>query len=148
MKLLFKKTLTLALLIILPLLSCNSDDSPSSNSQLASQVQSQAVNGTWNVSLFNEDGVNKTSLFEGFNFVFTVDGTVSATNNTDLVSGTWVTGVDDSTPKFILFFVVSSGPFEEISEDWRILSVSPTKMEFRHVSGGDGSIDLLTFTKN
>ncbi|MFN3755344.1 MAG: hypothetical protein ACK4RM_00160 [Flavobacterium sp.] len=148
MKFLIKKTLALALLIMMPLISCSSDDSPSSNSQLASQVQSQAVNGNWRVTLFNEDGVNKTSLFEGFNFVFTADGTVSATNNTDLVSGTWITGVDDSTPKFILLFAVNSGPFEEISEDWRILSVSSTKMEFRHVSGGDGSIDLLTFTKN
>lgn len=61
------------------------------------------------------------------------------------MNGTWSTGTDDSTPKFIIAFSATNGPFEEISEDWRILSITSSKMELKHVSSGDGSIDLLIF---
>ncbi|MFN4197987.1 MAG: hypothetical protein ACK4FS_03055 [Flavobacterium sp.] len=148
MKTFFRNSWVLALLFALPFMSCSSDDSPSPNAQLITQVQSQIVTGSWRVTLFNEDGVNKTSQFEGFDFIFTANGSVTATKNSDLVTGTWVTGIDDSTPKFVLLFTVNSGPFEEISEDWRIMTVTSSQIELRHVSGGDGSIDLLTFTKN
>ncbi len=64
------------------------------------------------------------------------------------MNGTWTTGTDDSTPKFIINFSATNGPFEEISEDWQILNASATRVELKHVSGGDGSIDMLTFEKN
>ena len=45
-------------------------------------------------------------------------------------------------------FTATSGHFESISEDWRVLSSTASKIELKHISGGDGSIDLLTFEKN
>jgi len=39
-------------------------------------------------------------------------------------------------------------PFDELNEDWEVISKSDTKINLRHVSGGDGSIDVLEFTKN
>ena len=55
---------------------------------------------------------------------------------------------DSGSTKFDITFPDANGPFEEITEDWRVLSSSTTKLELKHVSGGDGSIDLLTFEKN
>ncbi|TMM57874.1 hypothetical protein FEE95_00120 [Maribacter algarum] len=48
---------------------------------------------------------------------------------------------------FNIFFA-SPADFAELSEDWDIISHSASKIELKHVSGGDGGIDLLTFEKN
>ena len=45
-------------------------------------------------------------------------------------------------------FTALDGPFEEISEDWNVISRTATKIELKHVSGGDGSIDYLTLEKD
>ncbi len=129
--------------------TCSSDDdSNPSSSQLIIQTQNSIVSGSWRVTLFSEDGVVQTSNYNGYNFTFNANATVEATNGTTVRTGTWTTGTDDSTPKLILTFTATTGPFEEISEDWRIVSVTSSRIELRHVSGGDGSIDLLTFQKN
>jgi hypothetical protein len=128
---------------------CSSDDdSNSSPSQVITNTQNAVVNGTWRVTLFSEDGSNQTSNFSNYNFTFNSNGTLSATNGSTTMNGTWTTGIDDSTPKMYINFHLVNGPFEEISEDWRIMFNSNSKIELKHVSGGDGSIDLLTFEKN
>jgi hypothetical protein len=38
--------------------------------------------------------------------------------------------------------------FTELSEDWKVLSRTDSKIELKHVSGGNGGTDLLTFEKN
>lgn len=127
--------------------TCSSDDDSPSSTQLVTQAQNTVVTGSWRVALFSENGVVQTSNYNGYSFSFNANSTVEAVNGTTVQTGTWTTGTDDSTPKFILTFSAVSGPFEEISEDWRILSVSSTRIELKHVSGGDGSIDLLTLQK-
>ncbi len=48
---------------------------------------------------------------------------------------------------FNIFFA-SPADFEELSDDWEIISHSASKIELRDVSGGNGGVDLLTFEKN
>ena len=131
-------------------LSCSNDGNTSNtNSENVAQLQDAIIQGTWKITRFIEDGVNQTSNFNGFNFTFNTNGTVLATNGSTPINGTWSTNVSSSgTPKFVLNFNISNGPFDEISEDWNIESVSSTLIDLKHVSGGDGSIDLLLFTKN
>lgn len=149
-----KKLVLIPMLIALFMLNvasmCSSDDdsSSSSSNQVVSDTENAVVNGTWRVTLFSEDGSNQTSNFSNYNFTFNSNNTLIATNGSTTMNGTWTTGVDDSTPKMFINFNVVNGPFEEISEDWRILSNTSSKIELKHVSGGDGSIDLLTFEKN
>lgn len=57
-------------------------------------------------------------------------------------SGSQTTGEID----FNIFFA-SPEDFNELSEEWNIVSYSDTKIELIHVSGGDGVTDLLTFEK-
>lgn len=47
---------------------------------------------------------------------------------------------------FNIFFA-SPEDFNELSEDWNIVSYSNTKIELIHISGGDGETDLLTLEK-
>lgn len=137
------------LFLSLPLISCSSDDDSNSgdSSTVIAQLETSIKSGTWQVSNFVEDGNNQTSNFSGYVFTFGDNGTIVATNGSTTKNGTWNTGTDDSTPKFIMNFSDNNGPFEEISEDWRIENTTASKIDLKHVSGGDGIVDLLTFTK-
>ncbi len=47
---------------------------------------------------------------------------------------------------FNIFFA-SPADFAELTEDWDIISHTASKIELKHVSGGNGGTDLLTFEK-
>ena len=44
--------------------------------------------------------------------------------------------------------LASPDDFAELTEDWDILESTSTKLRLKHTSGGDGSVDFLTFEKN
>lgn len=144
----FNIAMTAALLLTLSfaLLSCSKDDSATDNTP--AQVEENFTSGSWKVTFFEEDGIAQTAYFNGYDFSFNANKTVVASNGDTSVNGSWSSFIDSGDTKFVLNFNAVSGPFEEISEDWRVISNSATKIELRHESGGDGSIDLLTFTKN
>ena len=134
---------------------CSSDDDSPSSSQNANDVINTVSSGTWRVTNFNEDGVDHTSYFTNFNFTFGASNVLTATNGSDTHVGVWSVTNDDSNDDspsssgvdFNIFFA-SPNNFTEISEDWDILERTSTKIRLKHVSGGDGSVDLLTFEKN
>ena len=146
-------------LILIPALFClfmlnvasmcsSDDDSSDDNSPSTSNVNTNVTSGTWRVTLFQEDGTNQTSNFNGYNFSINSNGTMVAVNGSTTKNGTWSTYSDSGSTKFGITFPDANGPFEEITEDWRVLTSSASKLELKHISGGDGSIDLLTFEKN
>jgi hypothetical protein len=92
--------------------------------------------------------VVKTNNYSGYNFTFGTDSALSATNGTTTQSGDWSTYADSGYTKLDMMFTALDGPFEEISEDWNVISRTATKIELKHVSGGDGSIDYLTLEKD
>lgn len=133
---------------------CSSDDD-SSSAQNPTEVINTVTSGTWRVTNFNEDGINETSYFTNYNFTFNSSGVLVATNGTDTHTGTWSVTDDDSNDDspsnsgvdFNIFFSAPAN-FTELNEDWDILERTATKIRLRHISGGDGSTDLLTFEKN
>ncbi|MCS6992180.1 MAG: META domain-containing protein [Chitinophagales bacterium] len=132
----------LAVLMVAAFLgACKKDDDGS-----ASEVSQTVQNGQWRITKFIEDSVDHTSDFSGYVFTFNANGTVTATNGSNTVSGTWGTRNDSGKTKFDLYFS-SPYEFEEISEDWVVLSFTSTLIDLEHISGGDGSVDHLTFEK-
>lgn len=137
----------LGLMLSFSFVSCfGSDDDDSNNNGGTSEI---VVEGSWRVTLFQEDNSNQTNHFSSYAFTFNTNGSLVAINNLITMTGTWSTGNDDSSNKLWINFPTADddSPFEEISEDWQIISKTPSKIELRHVSGGDGSVDLLTFEK-
>lgn len=163
MKNLFKIS-SIALLLIVSLVGCSKDennDTPPDNGTSADRVISTAEAGTWRITLFSEDGNDETSNFSGYIFSFNTDGTVVATKGTTTVSGTWSVMDDSSNSSsdddgnstddddfIILFNVPQSSDFDDLNDDWDIISVTANKMELIDISGGNGGTDLLTFEKN
>lgn len=119
------------------LVSCNNDD------------ESKVVaSGGWKVTLYSEEGKDNTSSFAGYTFDFKDAQVVTAIKGNETVTGTWKEFTDSGRNKFVLAFV-KIGAFEEISEDWTLVSKSDTSIKLSHTSGNSSNIgvDLLEFGK-
>lgn len=111
--------------------------------QTIKSVENDMIEGSWKVTLFEEDGVNETSDYSGYTFTFNDDGTVKAVGATT-VNGNWSNYKDDDHVDFDLVLPV---PLDDLSDDWEITNNSSSILELKDVSGGDGSVDYLTFKK-
>ncbi|MCP9750243.1 lipocalin family protein [Ferruginibacter sp. HRS2-29] len=126
---------------------CDKDDDNPSNVISAENVKNTLITGTWRVSYYYDTDHEETSNFTGYNFTFQANGIVSAANDILSHTGTWSAVNDSNRSKLVLDFATPA-EFEEISEDWEVVEISATKVQLKHVSGGGGGTDLLTFTKN
>ena len=160
-----KKVCNLGLLLMLSfsLMSsmCSNDDdggSPNDNSLEIAEIVTIAQSGTWRITNFNDSGQNETSDFNGYDFSFNADGSLVATNGSNSLTGTWSvtddsnssddSSSDDDIDFNIFFPVPESNDFEDLNDDWDIVSTSSTRIELMDVSGGNGGTDMLTFEKN
>jgi hypothetical protein len=145
-----KKALYLIILFFVAI-SCG-DDGLTDTSTKAQEFSDVVTSGRWKITYFFDTDKEETDNFVGYTFDFGSGGTVNAINGPLSHPGSWsVTGEGDSKDYEDLDFNISfSAPpdFAELSEDWEIVTVSNLKISLRHVSGGDGSTDLLTFEKN
>lgn len=136
---------------------CSSDDSPSSNDNSAEiqQISTAAQDGTWQIISFIDSGTNETNHFNGYNFTFASGGELTATNGTTSYTGTWSisdsNSNDDSSSDIdfnILFPVPDTNDFEDLNDDWEIVTHSDTTISLIDISGGNGGTDTLVFQKN
>lgn len=131
-----KITTSLVIFSIFMLSSCG-------KKQTIKSIEEDIISGKWKVSLFQEDGVNETSDFSTYEFIFSPDGTVIASASGVSTNGSWGTSKDDDHKDFNLSLQV---PLDELSDDWEVLSNTSDKIELKDISG-DGSVELLTFQK-
>ena len=144
-------TLPLAILLAFVLVSCQSDDDSSASTK--TQIESNIQEGTWRITKFIDSGMDETSLFTGYDFDFRSSGVLNADNGTNSYDGTWSitdSNSNDDSPDDLDFNINFdlTNDFEELNDDWDILSQSSIKIELIDVSGGDGETELLTFEKN
>ena len=140
----------LILAVIFTVISCGNNDDPGNS---AAAVESAVKAGTWKITIFEDSGNNETSMFSGYNFSFDASGTLTASNGGNIFIGTWsVTegkSNDDNSDdlRFNINFNLNNS-FEELSDDWHVVSYSSSKIELIHVSGGNGGTDYLTFERS
>lgn len=139
--------------------TCSSDDpAPSNdNSQEIIEIENTAESGTWIISSYVDSGQDETNDYNGYEFTFAGNGTVTATNGTTTYNGTWsVTDSDSSDDSSsdddidfnITFPVPETDDFDDLNDDWDIVSYSSTTISLIDISGGNGGTDTLVFQKN
>lgn len=142
------KPLNVVFVFLLLASACTHSNSVTQQSIVTpSQVSSAVQSGAWRVSLFQDSGNNETYKFNNYLFTFNPDGTLTASNGSNTVTGSWSSGNDDSKTKLILSFA-NVDPWDELSDDWHVISQNNTLIQLQDVSGGNGGTDLLNFTKN
>lgn len=150
-----KKNGMFVLLALFMIAACD-DDNNSANSKVT-QVETTATGNQWKITYFFDTDTDETDNFSDYVFEFGSDDILKATKGSNTISGSWSVTNDDSGDDhshgdfedidFNISFTTPSN-FEELSEDWEIISLTSTKMELHHVSGGNGGTDFLTFEKN
>lgn len=155
MKILLKAILVIFIYTGLAM-SCEKDDDDNSQQQNSNVTQTinTAQSGSWKVTYFFDSDHEETGHFTGYVFTFNNNGSLVAVKGSTTITGTW--SVTDSNSSdddggsndtdFNIFFA-SPPDFEDLSDDWEIVSVSNSKIELTDVSGGNGGTDFLTFQK-
>jgi len=149
-----KTTLLICLIALFSITSCTKpENNPSINDQTQTQVEDNVQTGSWRITKFIDSGDDETNHFVGYNFTFEITGALVAESSSNTFSGTWSISDKNSSEDSIddLDFNIHfnlNNDFEELNDDWDIISQTTTKVELIDVSGGNGGTDYLTFEKN
>ena len=140
-------------LVIITMASCTNNDIPNSNINTPTSIINVVNNGTWRITYYYDTDHEETNNFNGYNFTFGANNILTASNGAITNTGTWTITDSNSNDDNLsdLDFNISFGnpaQFVEISDDWEIIEKSNTVIKLKDVSGGNGGIDYLTFTKN
>ncbi len=156
------RNIAIALFTMVVVVACSKDDSSNdgNNGSSADFVRGVAQDGPWTITYFFDTDKDETSNFSGYQFTFNTDGTLTAVKGNTTVSGTWSVRDDSSNSSsdddgnstddddFNIFFSVpADSDFEDLIDDWDIISVTNNKIELIDISGGNGGTDYLTFQK-
>jgi hypothetical protein len=109
-------------------------------------VKSVVTQGKWKVNLYRDNGVDETSNYAGYEFQFKPNGTVYATKDDNLLSGSWRGAVDGRATKLNMKFTTAS-LLDELSEDWKIIRKNSNLIELEDITTGHGGIDYLSLQK-
>jgi hypothetical protein len=140
--------------VMLSAISCSSDDDSSSTTS-TTEITNTVTSGAWRVTYFMDSDNDETNHFTGYNFTFGANNILTATNGTNTYTGIWNVSTEDPNDDHphledVDFDIIFNSPdnFIDLTEDWEILEKTSLKIRMKHVSGGDGNIDYLTFEKN
>ncbi len=133
--------------------SCSDDDNSSSTVNNPSTIINIVSNGTWKINYYFDNDQDETTNFNGYNFTFGANNVLTAQKESTTYTGSWSvtsSNSDDDSSNDLDFNIAFSSPahFEELTDDWEIISKSSTEIKLRDVSGGNGGTDYLTFSKN
>lgn len=138
----------LLILSIVTFISCSSDDDAGDViTNEFERITSVLSEGTWEVTKLIDDNDDRTIAFESFTFTFNQDGTV--VSETDLFSetGTWFYKSTSQDGEQLVLEFSDITPFDEISDDWEIVSLTNSQVELTDTGDTQGDTDFLVFTK-
>jgi hypothetical protein len=103
--------------------------------------------GDWYVTYFFDDE-DETTAFADYVFNFASDNTATATAPGGTTNGTWSTSAGNETELELNLNFGNTIPLDELADDWDVLEVTNDIIRLKDISGGDGSVDFLTFERN
>jgi hypothetical protein len=138
--------------------SCDdgTNDNQSSTAAKTMEVENRAINGEqWRITNFTHASIDHTSVFNGYIFEFDSNNLLTSTNGSENISGSWyvkTTGdADKNKTEFdeIDFSMVFTNPpsFADIAGNWKILSITDSKIELRHSGATRSQEDIIRFER-
>jgi hypothetical protein len=88
----------------------------------------------WKISYFYEDSA-KTSLYNGYVFVFKKDQSVTATKLGVTISGQWETKINNGVREFRIKF--NPDLLHQLDEDWKVFEFNNSQLRFRKEEGSN-----------
>jgi hypothetical protein len=131
------KNLFVLLSLTVVLASCKKNDS--ANTTLENLNNALQFSGGYSITTFIEEGEDKTPFFNQYSFVFSSNGTVTATSASQTRSGQYSVFIDDGRTELSMFFPNATGEFSELNDDWYFISNINNTIRF------EDNGDLLIF---
>lgn len=138
-------------ILLLPAPGCGDDPNPAVNPKVE-EVQEIVTSGKWKITYFFDTDKEETDKYSDYTFQFLPNGSLVASDGPAPLSGAWsVTDINDGSDnldniEFNISFTTTP-LLDQLSDGWEIISASNLRIELRHISGGNGGTDLLTFEK-
>lgn len=136
------------LLLLVGGYSCNGDDD-GDHVTLRERLRTTAQTDPWIITKFIESTEEKTFDFDGFEFTFHNNGSVTTTDGVNNYTGSWsisTTGEDVLEDMRFNISFTSPEEFTELNDDWHILSLDQTKIELT-ANVAENDPDFLTFER-
>jgi hypothetical protein len=99
---------------------------------------------SWKISYYYYE-YEKTSLYNGYTFVFKSDNSATATKSGVSVTGQWETKTENGVTNFRINF--SPDLLHELDEDWKVFDFNNSQLRFRKEEGSNDN-HYLYFEKN
>ena len=103
--------------------SCKKDDNSSPSNTNSTNVSNIITVGSWRVSYFHDGPDDHTSSFSGYSFIFSGNGSMTATNAGGTTNGKW--SMDDSKNEFKIT-LSNTNPLKDLSHGWTVISKTST----------------------
>lgn len=143
------------LMSLLAFTACNDDDDDISVNGNATAVANNLKSGTWRITEFVEDGVDRLSEFESYAFTFGANGQLVAENELFRHTGTWSVEDDDDNDDDgfdsdidVNIRFTTPGEFVVLTDDWDVIERTGIKVRLADDDDDSNDIDYLTFEKN
>jgi hypothetical protein len=135
------------------MISCSENGESDPDLLSIPQIENIMISGNWRITKFIDSGKDETNHFTGYDFIFNENGVLTSNNGANTYEGIWSisdSNSSDDSPDDMDFNILFNltNDFEDLNDDWDILSVTSSKIELVDVSGGNGGTDFLTFEKN
>jgi hypothetical protein len=151
----------LIIILMTPASASNLDDadtndhlnglSPIDNNNIVTII---VFDGILKITYYWDTGRNDKINFDGFNFIFSANNFLTATNGTNTYNGTWsITDsnsydIDDLSDDKINHILTSSVNFVEKIDDWMAIDTSPPCIRLNDIIDDNGEVNILTSNKN
>ncbi len=118
------------------------------NNETVNNFIEDFTNGVWYVTLFEDNGDDETSDYNGFEFSFQTNGMATGVNGNTTIEGFWTVQEMNGTLNVIFNFSNSGSgsPLGELNDDWIVLEASDVIIRLQDEDSG-GDSDKLTFER-
>ena len=119
-----------------------------STNDMVSALVGYLNEGTWEVALYEDKGVDETQNYNDFGFDFKEDFSVTATKGDDVVTGEWAVNFNDDENKLKLeLYFGDTVPFDELTLDWRVVEKNAERIEVKYINPDTEEISRLVFER-
>ena len=125
-----KISLLVIALLVSHFFSCSNNDGDTGP---ANELETILKEGTWKVTKYNENGVDRIAMFENYKFTFSSGSAVTATkDSTSPTTGFWTPSTSSGSYTLYLDFAKTPS-FSRLNDTWRNTSLSASQLKFRRV---------------
>jgi hypothetical protein len=110
------------------------------------ELSNVIVSGSWHVSYFLDNSIDRTSNYSGYNFTFLTNGTSTVVKNYTSTYGNWNSYIDNGNKILNLSF--SGTTIDELENDWTVIEFTVNNIRLKQIENSGSDIHYLYFTKN